>query len=54
MLRITQSTLALVFGIGITVAFFLNKVPAELFSGLAGVAITYFFEERRWAAIMKK
>jgi hypothetical protein len=41
-----RACLASAFAIAIIVGFFLDKVPAESFMGLAVMAITYYFAKR--------
>ncbi len=41
-----RPTLALLFAIGMTVGFFMDKISAEAFIGIGSVAITWFFKSR--------
>ena len=41
-----RATLALMFAIGLTVGFFINLVPVEAYSAIAGMAISWYFSKR--------
>lgn len=52
-----RGIIAILFTIGVLGGFFLDKIPAELVTGLAGSAITYYFtkttEERATSLAIK-
>ena len=45
-MRWVRAVISLIFALGITIGFFLDKLPPEAFIGLAGVAIAWWYRSR--------